>query len=213
VSLLQPEVAQRAAPIPSAGVSNTLVPALTYSKVFAEHYDEGRITRQTSPDRVWARVGRESLLRYGDVQEESGVEFYQEVGCLTLAPSSHPAIEACMAAAPPGDTALLDSEALRETFPYLELGGEGQRGVYEARKGGYISPRGQLLAHQTTARRRGATIVHDVVVGIQESPEDGDDGMLMVVTTANHGETLGHTSDRPLHGLIDPSLAWPLTKS
>ena len=41
--------------------------------VFADHYDEGRITRILDPHLVWAKLARESIRRYRDMESRSGL--------------------------------------------------------------------------------------------------------------------------------------------
>eukprot|EP01032_Pedospumella_encystans_P002965 gene2965-3489_t len=54
--------------------------------VFASHYDEARITRTIDSNPIWARLANRSIARYGQIAHESGVDFYDEVGCLIVGP-------------------------------------------------------------------------------------------------------------------------------
>ena len=54
--------------------------------VFASHYDEARITRTIDSDPVWARLANRSIARYGQLAADSGINFYEEVGCLIVGP-------------------------------------------------------------------------------------------------------------------------------
>ena len=51
---------------------------------FGAHFDEGRITRKTDIDPVWARLAARSIDRYAEIEEESGIPFFSEVGHLTV---------------------------------------------------------------------------------------------------------------------------------
>ena len=50
--------------------------------VMGAHYDEGRITRKTDPDPVWARLAARSIDRYAEIAAEAGPghDFFREVG-------------------------------------------------------------------------------------------------------------------------------------
>eukprot|EP00966_Prymnesium_polylepis_P268092 6193344-Prymnesium_polylepis.2 len=51
---------------------------------FGAHFDEGRITRKTDIDPVWARLAARSIDRYKEIEDEGGVPFFSEVGHLTV---------------------------------------------------------------------------------------------------------------------------------
>lgn len=143
--------------------------------VFASHYDNGRITRTIDPDPVWARLARRSIERYGEIAEQSGIEFYGEVGCLLAAPAPGgendyignviDARDRLGVVAP-----YLDAAVLSETFPYFSFPA-GYGGIFEARGAGHINPRALVKAQVAAAGKAGARIVSQEVVSICEETD------------------------------------------
>src|SRR5262245_16509637 len=50
--------------------------------LFASHYDEGRITRRADKSLIWSRLASRSIERYREIETQSGITFYQEVGSM-----------------------------------------------------------------------------------------------------------------------------------
>ena len=73
------------------------------AEIFGAHYDEGRITRKTDPDAVWAELAARSVDRYRTIAEEAGLDggascskgggFYEEVGHLAVGPAGSETVE------------------------------------------------------------------------------------------------------------------------
>lgn len=122
--------------------------------VFGAHHDEGRITRCTDPDPTWALLAQRSIDRYAEIEEQSGVQFFSEVGHLAVGPAGAPSLvaRAANAAAQGVPHELLDAAALRERYPYLSFPA-GAAGVWEPRRSGHISAR-RLVAAQISAAQR-----------------------------------------------------------
>lgn len=56
------------------------------STVFASHYDQARIQRLIGKDKVWTRLNLDSVKQYHAIQEQSGIQFHNPVGCLYVNP-------------------------------------------------------------------------------------------------------------------------------
>ncbi|WP_430778576.1 NAD(P)/FAD-dependent oxidoreductase [Allorhizobium undicola] len=158
----------------------------THEGVFASHYDEARITRTIDGDPVWAQLANRSIARYGEIEAASGISFYNEAGCLIVAPKPGGAstyIERVMAAASALDveTDNLDAQALQKRFPYFSFP-ENAMGVHEGRRAGHINPRRMVEAQSLLAERAGATILRQTACGIR------DEGGFAVVRTAEGEE-------------------------
>ena len=54
------------------------------NSVYGAWHDEGRITRLLDKSACWRELAEKSLLRYRQIEEDSGIAFYQEVGFLSL---------------------------------------------------------------------------------------------------------------------------------
>ncbi|WP_183895463.1 NAD(P)/FAD-dependent oxidoreductase [Rhizobium skierniewicense] len=154
-----------------------------HTGVFASHYDAARITRTIDSNADWARMANRSIARYGEIERESGVTFYGEVGCLIVGKArgtGFPYIEnVCAAADTLGvATEVLDDEALAKRFPYFSFE-HSCEGVLEASNAGYVNPRELVRAQIVSAEKRGVTRIDDIAVRVQ------DENGVAIVTTAS----------------------------
>jgi sarcosine oxidase len=142
----------------------------THKGTFASHYDEGRITRGLDPDPFWSAVSRASIARYADIERQSGIRFYREVGVLMTGPSDHPPIRDVERIAQDSglDCETLDDAGLKSRFPYFAFP-LGSFGLFEGKDAGYISPRALVRAQGVCVERNGGRIVDTVVQGIDET--------------------------------------------
>ncbi|GMH41818.1 hypothetical protein BSKO_09728 [Bryopsis sp. KO-2023] len=141
--------------------------------VFGAHYDEGRVTRRTDPDPTWAALAARSIGRYAEIEEESGVKFYHEVGHLFVGVPGTASFDrrvrtACNAGT---QTQRLNWEDLKMHFPYFDFP-RSCEGLWEKTSAGWVSARGQVSAQTIAAERQGAVIVPEVVDRVEEC-EDG----------------------------------------
>lgn len=157
----------------------------THAGVFASHYDSGRITRTIDADPDWALLARRSIARYGEIEAESGIRFYAEVGCLIAAPEGSTAMARTVEASGRvgAQACLLDATALAAAFPALRFPGE-YAALHEARGAGTIDPRALVAAQARLAAAAGARIVAAEVVAVR------DRGAHVEIETAE-GTTLG----------------------
>jgi len=151
--------------------------------VFASHYDAARITRTIDDDADWALLANRSIARYQEIERESGINFYHEVGCLIVGKArgtGTPYIEnVCAAAETLGvETDVLGDAELIQRFPYFSFEG-GCEGVFERRNAGHINPRELVRAQILAAGKHGVTRYEDVVVSVR------DEAGVAVVTTAS----------------------------
>ncbi len=139
----------------------------THEGIFGSHYDEGRITRILDPDPIWARLAQRSLARYRDIEAQSGIAFYHEVGHLMV--GSEPQADtdymarvqrvaqdlnvAC-------DT--LADAAVAEQFPNLAFE-PGSVAMYQPHTAGHVSPRSQVYAQVAAATQQGVTVIPEIV--------------------------------------------------
>ncbi|XP_072166330.1 peroxisomal sarcosine oxidase-like [Diadema setosum] len=145
-------------------------------EIFGCHYDEGRITRELDQDPIWALLAKRSIERYRDIERESGLKFYEEVGCLFLVPKGSESNQACRRTA---DTLgikneIMSSRGVHSKFPYLRVE-EDTEGIWTPHRAGFISPRTLVSAQQRIALRNECRIINDVVVKVEEESQgDGD---------------------------------------
>lgn len=144
----------------------------THDGVFASHYDVSRLTRIVDPDLVWGTLAKRSIARYREIEERSGLRFYNEIGYMMVTPGGLgadwfdlPAMQR-VAADLDVDIDILDDEVLQGRFPYLDFT-PGSAAIHQPRDAGYIDPRRLVEAQQTIAVAQGATLVRDIVVGLE----------------------------------------------
>lgn len=138
--------------------------------VFGSHYDEGRIARSFDADPFWSQVNRASIARFRDIEAQSDVAFYREVGALhygdprttDVASVGEVCAENGIAYEHYGDA------GLAERFPYLKIAA-GMEGYFEPGNAGHISPRRLVRAQTIAAERAGARIIDEAALGISES--------------------------------------------
>jgi sarcosine oxidase len=151
--------------------------------VFASHYDEARITRTIDGNTVWAKLANRSIARYHAMEQESGVTFYHEVGCLIVAPkpggqSTYIANVQEAVSQLGVMTESLDGAALAGEFPYFQFEA-GCVGVHERHNAGYVNPRAMVAAQTILAKKAGATLINAIATAVR------DEGAYVSVTTAD----------------------------
>ncbi len=154
-----------------------------HTGVFASHYDAARITRTIDGNADWARLANRSIARYAEIERESGVKFYGEVGCLIVGKKRGIGFDyienVCAAAETLGvETEILDDAALANRFPYFAFE-SGCEGVFERNNAGWVNPREMVRAQIVSAEKRGVTRIDDIAVSVRE------EGGVATVTTAS----------------------------
>lgn len=152
--------------------------------VFSSHYDSGRITRTIDQNPDWALLAKRSIARYREIEAESGIAFYGEVGCLISGAAGGDFIGAVEAVAKHYalDAPLLDRAALRTRFPWFTLP-ETSAGVFEARGAGYVDPRKLVAAQIVCFEKAGGVSILDDVLSVKDA---GD----RATVTLRSGETV-----------------------
>ncbi|MGD9476197.1 NAD(P)/FAD-dependent oxidoreductase [Shinella sp. G-2] len=142
----------------------------THDGVFSSHYDSGRITRTIDQDPDWALLARRSIARYREIEAESGIGFYGEVGCLISGPAGGDFVNAVVAVAERYglEAPLLDRSALRVRFPWFDLP-EASSGVFEQTGAGYVDPRRLVAAQVACFEKAGGICLLDDVVSVTEA--------------------------------------------
>ncbi|MEM7545601.1 MAG: FAD-dependent oxidoreductase [Pseudomonadota bacterium] len=142
----------------------------SHKGVFASHYDEGRITRKNDAKPFWAEVAAASIARYAEIEAESGIRFFGNVGAMMAAELDSSWMKQVLATkdALGTDCEVLDHRALASRFDYFKFPSTFGA-VYEPTGGGHVSPRNLVAAQTEAARRQGATIVDAVVDNVDET--------------------------------------------
>ena len=140
--------------------------------VYASHYDSGRITRVLDPDALWAKLARESIQRYRQLEQSSGINFYHPVGCLYAGSEDDPYMKRLRQTRTTVDTEseILDTETFITRFPHIQLG-PGVQTVFEAAPAGYIDPRNMVAAQAKACELNGATLKQQVAQSISQQQD------------------------------------------
>lgn len=140
----------------------------THPGVFSSHYDQGRITRVLSEDRVWAKLAMHSIQQYRDIEQRSGVRFYYPTGGLQVGQDGRSFLKNTEAVGRELDVDFqtYPTEALRHLYPLLRFP-EGFTGLLETGGAGYINPRSLIEAQLKLARQQGATIIPECVIELK----------------------------------------------
>ena len=144
----------------------------THDGVFSSHYDSGRITRTIDQDPDWALLARRSIARYREIEAESGIGFYGEVGCLISGPAGGDFVTAVAAVAERYalEAPLLDRSELLARFPWFDLP-ESASGVFEPKGAGYVDPRRFVAAQIACFEKAGGICFLDDAISVTEAGE------------------------------------------
>lgn len=142
--------------------------------VFSSHYDSGRITRTIDGNPDWALLARRSIARYREIEAESGIAFYGEVGCLITGGAGGAYINAVEAVARHHalDAPVFDRAGLRTRFPWFDMP-ETSSGVFERTGAGYVDPRGLVAAQVACLEKAGGVSILDDAVSAREAGDRG----------------------------------------
>ncbi len=148
----------------------------THEGVFASHYDASRLTRVIDPSLVWGTLAKRSIARYRDIERQSSIDFFHNIGYMMVTPGGLGADWFDLPAMREVATDLnveiedFDDDLLKQRFPYLNFT-PGSSAVLQKKNAGYFNPRLLLEAQQTIAVAQGTTILREEVVQIQRTGE------------------------------------------
>ena len=130
----------------------------------ASHHDEGRITRMLDADIFWSHMARRSIDRYRQLEQASGIRFFNECGFLWL-DNDPERIEQITGLA--ADDAMtverLSDTQTTQRFPYLS--GDGvSAALYQSQNSGTLNPRAYVRAMAARAQAAGARYFNDHVI-------------------------------------------------
>ncbi|XP_071499478.1 monomeric sarcosine oxidase-like [Diadema antillarum] len=144
--------------------------------VFSSYYDEGRITRELDPNITWATLAQRSIQEYDNIERESGIQFYEEVGCLFIDEEARENIKSTIENAEEMNLDTyehLSTDELRKKYPYMRIG-DGWQGLLNFKNAGHISPRRLVAAQQKVAEAGGCDVVVDIAVTVTDGESEGD---------------------------------------
>lgn len=208
--------------------------AAEVQRVFGAYYDQARITRRLGWDQVWGTTDSRSMNRFADLEEESGVNFFNEVGSLVVMASSIKSrtdkiVQQCQEEKI--SVQRLSATKLSERFPYLQMPPivGGVEGLYEERLAGYLNPRQLVKAQLKLAEQAGAELVRGTVQGIVQDKRTGlrtvgiiDSPILSVQAKrvlvaagafSNFNNLLQDSEKVKLHSFTEPNLLYEIDEN
>ena len=143
--------------------------------VFGAWFDAGRIADMLDEAGNWRLLAEKSISRYRDIEEKTGVEFYKEVGFLTLVDDKYEDKAGLEDAAKTLQESgyhcdLINVTNARSTFPQLNIT-EDLFGYHQPDNSGHINPREMIKAQQALAALHNCDIVCEEVIEIKKENE------------------------------------------
>ena len=139
-----------------------------HSGVFGSHYDSGRITRIIDTDLYCARIAEASIARYRDLEESSGIDFFESVGHLAISPMKDYISDITNTARQlEVDFKSLTDDELADAFPYFSFD-DGVSGVYDHSTGAYVNPRNLIKAQSEMVLNAKSRILAEPVSVIEK---------------------------------------------
>jgi sarcosine oxidase len=138
-------------------------------QVWSSHYDQGRLAHRSARNVELARWAWESMERYRDIEQRSGIDFYHPCGTLSLSASlehfSYTRIRPDLEAALGFRYTDYAIGSMTTQFPMLATD-LPYAGVYDGPPSGVINPRRMVAAHLVLAVQHGAQLERDIVTTV-----------------------------------------------
>ncbi|KAL5005306.1 hypothetical protein ScPMuIL_018762 [Solemya velum] len=130
---------------------------------------------------VWASLAQRSIRNYRELEQQSGVTFFEEVGGLNAGTKNHNFLQnmdkIMRDQNQSANVSRMTNDELRYKFPYFNFHPDDE-GLHEVRDSGYINPRKLVQAEQTLASNNGCDVMRDIVNSVTRTGT----GLLKVVT-------------------------------
>lgn len=139
----------------------------THDGVFGSHYDEARITRIVDPDAFWGELAARSIEQYPVIEQQSGIKFHHNVGCLRVASLLDDGSSAQQDCIQNGknqnaDFKVLSGEETARQFPYFQFP-SNVSAIWERGAAGYLNPRKLVEAQLKIAQEHNAELARQTV--------------------------------------------------
>ncbi len=145
----------------------------SHDGVYASHYDERRLARILGRSKIQAELGRMAINNYRMLEDQSGIAFYEPVGCLIVNAESvqdnnlEPPREVASALNLPHTFYQEGDRSWQKFFPDFDLP-ETHWVIHEPDPAGMIDPRAMLRAQNAIAKERGTAIIPEIIVNVEE---------------------------------------------
>ena len=136
--------------------------------IYGSHYDEGRITRVSDSYFGWSYLADKSIENYDDIQKESGIEFYNEVGTLSIGTQEYYNELISTYSKVPFDYSNHEDFNLNENLSKFNFP-ENSKFIFEQNNAGHVSPRKLVNAQKQIFINHNGDYVDDYVISIKKS--------------------------------------------
>ena len=162
-------------------------------QVFGCWHDEGRLyyKRKKWSTPAWGHFSQESVNRFKDIKDSSGVDFFEDCGYLDVAGPKHPHFnEWCKDAerlAKSSNSQVLSPEEIPSVLPFLQLPGIAVGSYDQPGQGaGYLSPRKLVFAQQKLAMKQGCVVLSSIAKNLRQTKTgwmiQTEDGLMVSCT-------------------------------
>lgn len=138
-------------------------------QVWSSHYDQGRLAHRSARNVELARWAWESMERYRDIEQRSGIDFFHPCGTLSLSATlehfSYTRIRPDLEAALGFRYTDYAIGSMTTQFPMLAAD-LPYAGVYDGPPSGIINPRRMVAAHLVLAVQHGTQLERDIVTTV-----------------------------------------------
>lgn len=137
--------------------------------VYASHYDQARVQRIIGKDATWTRLNINAAQQYNNIQKQTGIYFYNPVGCLYVYPYG---MDEYLKNAPAIGKQFNqhfktynNAEEISADFKTLSFPAASQ-GLLELSPAGYINPRLLLAAQLNIFEKNDGINISDTVIDV-----------------------------------------------
>jgi sarcosine oxidase len=144
---------------------------LKSGRVFASHFDNTRVQRTLGQDEIWTRLNRDSVKSWTELQNETGISFFQENGCIYLNTRTDEYLNAAPALADQFNLSfetIENNAALNQISDYFQIS-ENVTGLFESKSAGWINPKKLVSAQLQSFKSFGGIEINDYAVDISRS--------------------------------------------
>lgn len=131
----------------------------------SSHHDAGRNAHSLDEDPIWAELGARSAARYRDLEQATGIRFYEEIGYVRIH-HDRAVVERSAAHAEKFSghrPEVMSGAEANELFPFFHFE-PGETVGYQSQDAGRLNPRDYVAAMSARAESLGADMIEDHAV-------------------------------------------------
>lgn len=142
--------------------------------VYASHYDQARVQRLIGKDEIWTKLNKDSVKQYASIQQRTGIQFHDPVGCLYVNPKGRDHYLSNVD---------LQAKEFDLNYKYFNNADDikndfndfdfpvGSEGIFESNPSGLINPRLLLKAQLDIIEQNNGSIICETVSSVVKTEE------------------------------------------